>query len=205
MRSLLYGPTLISIHDYWKNHSFDYTDLCWQSNVSSIIERQLWWQIQQSKRWTLLVMAWKIRMMALTFQVNARVKERKRRREGFMFGSSMKFWSGILAVYINVSYFSSSDLEVSDFQCLCYAVLSHVWLFATPWTGACQAPLSMGILQARILEWGCHALLQGIFPTQGSNPGLLCLLHWQVGSLLSEQPGKPSSVYTGPAVRQSVL
>ena len=25
--SLLYGPTLTSIHDYWKNHSFDYTDL----------------------------------------------------------------------------------------------------------------------------------------------------------------------------------
>ena len=30
---------------------------------------------------------------------------------------------------------------------------------------------------------GCHALLQGIFPTQGSNPHLLCLLNWQVGSL----------------------
>ena len=29
------------------------------------------------------------------------------------------------------------------------------------------------ILQARIPEVGCHALLQGIFPTQGSNPGLL--------------------------------
>ena len=26
--SLLYGPTLTSIHDYWKNHSFDYVDLC---------------------------------------------------------------------------------------------------------------------------------------------------------------------------------
>ena len=26
--SLLYGPTLTSILDYWKNHSFDYTDLC---------------------------------------------------------------------------------------------------------------------------------------------------------------------------------
>ena len=24
--SLLYGPTLISVHDYWKNHSFDFTD-----------------------------------------------------------------------------------------------------------------------------------------------------------------------------------
>ena len=33
--SLLYGPTLISVHDYWKNHSFDYTDLCRQSDVSA--------------------------------------------------------------------------------------------------------------------------------------------------------------------------
>ena len=32
--SLLYGLPLISIHDYWKNHSFDYTDLCQQSNGS---------------------------------------------------------------------------------------------------------------------------------------------------------------------------
>ena len=38
---------------------------------------------------------------------------------------------------------------------------------------------------------GCHALLQGIFPTQGSNPSLLCHLHWQVGSL---PPGKPTFV-----------
>ena len=29
----LYSPTLTSIHDHWKNQSFDYTDLCWQSNV----------------------------------------------------------------------------------------------------------------------------------------------------------------------------
>ena len=33
--SFLYSPTLTSIHDYWKNHSFDYTDVCWQSNVSA--------------------------------------------------------------------------------------------------------------------------------------------------------------------------
>ena len=32
--SPLYGPTLTSIHDYWKTHNFDYTDLCWQSDVS---------------------------------------------------------------------------------------------------------------------------------------------------------------------------
>ena len=32
--SLLYGPNLTPIHDYWKNHSFDYIDLCQQSDVS---------------------------------------------------------------------------------------------------------------------------------------------------------------------------
>ena len=32
---LLYGPTLTFIHDYWKNNSFDYMDLCQQSNVSA--------------------------------------------------------------------------------------------------------------------------------------------------------------------------
>ena len=31
----LHSPTLTSIHDYWKNHSFDYMDLYWQSNVSA--------------------------------------------------------------------------------------------------------------------------------------------------------------------------
>ena len=36
----------------------------------------------------------------------------------------------------------------------------------------------------------CHALLQRIFPTQGSNPCLLSLLHWQVGSLPLAPPGK---------------
>ena len=33
--TLLYGPTFKSVHDYWKNYSFDYTDLCQQSDVSA--------------------------------------------------------------------------------------------------------------------------------------------------------------------------
>ena len=33
--SLLYSPTLTSIHDYWKNQSFDYMHLCLQSDVSA--------------------------------------------------------------------------------------------------------------------------------------------------------------------------
>ena len=36
-----------------------------------------------------------------------------------------------------------------------------------------------------------HFLLQGIFPILGSNPHLLCLLHWQAGSLPLMPPRKP--------------
>ena len=33
--SFLYSPTFTSVHDYWKNHNFDFVDFCWQSNVSA--------------------------------------------------------------------------------------------------------------------------------------------------------------------------
>ena len=39
--SLLYGPTLTSIHDYWKNHSFDYVDICQQSDVFAFFSLSL--------------------------------------------------------------------------------------------------------------------------------------------------------------------
>ena len=61
---------------------------------------------------------------------------------------------------------------------LCTCVLScfsHVRLFATPWTAACQTPLSMGF--SRQEHWGglpCPP--PGIFLTQRSNPHVLRLL-----------------------------
>ena len=56
----------------------------------------------------------------------------------------------------------------------------------------CSLPGSSvhGIQESKNTGVDCHALLQGIFPTQGSNPCLLHLLHWQSGSLPLMQPGK---------------
>ena len=51
------------------------------------------------------------------------------------------------------SSFLSDVFETSDVARDYFYVLSHIQLFATLWTVAHQAPLSMGILQARILEW----------------------------------------------------
>ena len=67
-------------------------------------------------------------------------------------------------------------------------VLSRVRPFATLWTVAHQAPLSMGFFQARILEWVAREDLQGIFPTQGSSVGLV---HWQADSLPVTHLGSP--------------
>ena len=67
----------------------------------------------------------------------------------------------------------------------CVCVFSCVLLFATPMD--CSPPGSSvhGNSPGKNTGVGFHALLRGIFPH------LLCLLHWQVGSLPLAPPGKP--------------
>ena len=71
--------------------------------------------------------------------------------------------------------------------CVCASHFSLVWFFVTrllcPWNSPGK---NTGV--------GCHALLQGIFPTQGLNLGLLLLLHWPAGSLPRGPPGKLTKV-----------
>ena len=70
--------------------------------------------------------------------------------------------------------------------------LSCVRRFVTLWTSARQAPISMGF--SRNPGVGCHAFLQGIFPTQGLDPCFLWLLHRrQILYLLTHQ-GSPHLV-----------
>ena len=65
--------------------------------------------------------------------------------------------------------------------------LSHVQLFVTPWTVACQAPLSMGI--SRQEYWsGLPFPSPGDLPDPRIEPGSPTL---QADSLPSESPGAP--------------
>ena len=71
-------------------------------------------------------------------------------------------------------------------------MLSHfssVQLFVTTWTATLQAPLSMGILQARILEWVAMPSSRG--SSQPRSPTL------EADSLQSEPPGKPKNTGVG--------
>ena len=81
-----------------------------------------------------------------------------------------------------------------DVYTLLMAVLiriTQVQLFCNPMH--CSPPGSSvhGDSPGKNTGVGCHALPQGIFQTQGSNPGLLHLLDWQAGSLPPVLPGKP--------------
>ena len=92
--------------------------------------------------------------------------------------------------------------SVSDWQKTCqrFPPPWHLILYVcAQWLQPYPTLQNRGRQPARILcPWdspaknagvGCHALLQGIFPTQGSNPCLLCLLQWQAGSLPLVPPG----------------
>ena len=70
----------------------------------------------------------------------------------------------------------AKDLSGSSSSSSSLCVLGRVRLFATPWTVAHQAPLSMASIQSKNTGGGCHFLFLGLFLTQGLNP---CLLHWQ--------------------------
>ena len=70
-------------------------------------------------------------------------------------------------------------------------------LFATPWNVALQAPLSMEFCRQEYWS-GLPFPSPGDLPDprreRGQTHGLLCLLHWQVGSLPLAPTGKPSTL-----------
>ena len=82
----------------------------------------------------------------------------------------------IMHIKINVSRFFKRPSLCDHLQCYyspcVVSCFSRAWLFLTPWTIACQAPLSMDS-PGKNTEVCCHALLQRIFPIQELNPGLL--------------------------------
>ena len=98
-------------------------------------------------------------------------------------GDLIKRWE----IHVRVDVFTVRPRQLSVAAVTldtCVRAQSHsrVLLFATPWTVAHQAPLSMAF-SGKNTGVGCHFLLQGIFLTQSLNPCLLYLLNRQVDSL----------------------
>ena len=104
--------------------------------------------------------------------------------------------------HLVVTYFqtwSNNPLCVCVCVCVCSVMSNSLWPYGLqptrllcPWDSPGK---NIGV--------GCCALLQGIFPTQGSNPSLLHLLHWQEDSLPLRHLGSPK--YPLGCARSSVI
>ena len=89
---------------------------------------------------------------------------------------------------MSVSIYLRMGNNFTGYVLVCASVVSN---FSTLWFVTHQASLSMGF--SRQEYWsGLPCPPPGFFLTQGSNSRLLCLLHWQAGSLPLSTPGKPS-------------
>ena len=91
-----------------------------------------------------------------------------------MFPHGFVFVTGILHRWYSI-FPKASNLEVygeRKKERKKVKLLSCAQLFATPWIVACTKFLCPWDFQGKSTGVGCHFLLQGIFPTQGSNPGL---------------------------------
>ena len=93
----------------------------------------------------------------------------------------------VMYLLANAGDLGSIPGSMREDKCVSISHFHRVLLLGKP---CCNLPGSSvhGILQAKYTGTGHHALIQGIFPTQGSNSRLL---HWQVGSLPLKLPGKP--------------
>ena len=158
--SLLSGPTLTSVHDYWKNHNFDYMDLCWQSNICfNMLLRFVIAFLLRSNR---LLISWLQSPSAVILQT----KKRKSVTVSIVSPSICYEVMGpdpMILVFLilsfkhqeaSTSFLSSSITGQTEWKPQSektnqtdpewVKLLSRVWLFETPWTVAYQAPLSMG-------------------------------------------------------------
>ena len=81
-------------------------------------------------------------------------------------------------------------------------MLSHIWFFGDPRDYPTRL-LCPWEFPGKNTGVGCHFLLQGVFPTQGSNPCLLRLLHWQVVSLSLSHLGIPLEKDMGQEIHQA--
>jgi len=113
--------------------------------------------------------------------------------------------SNFIINFIDVVHFMVLVCDIhwtSSIWMYVYKISSAVYNSFHPLTIAYQAPLFMEFSRQNT-GVGSHFFLQGILPTQGLNPRLLCLLHWQLASLPRASPGKPIWMYQFSSVAQS--
>ena len=94
------------------------------------------------------------------------------------------FWKKLIGILLFIFLVLSPGITKSAVTSV---VSNSLWPYG-PWPSRLLCPWDS---PGKNTGMGHHFPFQRISPTQGSNPHLLCLLHWQVASLPLAPPGKP--------------
>ena len=100
-----------------------------------------------------------------------------------------------LSIYTYIEYICI----LYNYFCVCACIRMYIYAYicsvvsdSLPFPSLQPAKLLCPLdFSGKNIGVGCRFLLQDIFPTQGSNPSLLCLLHWQADSLPLNHLGSP--------------
>ena len=95
-------------------------------------------------------------------------------------------------IVLTIAWNVPSIFPIKEISVCCHSVMS-----GTLWPHEVSGSSVHGGSPGKNTGVDCHFLLQGIFPIQRSNPHLLCLLHWQMGSLPTAPLGKTKSTGVG--------
>ena len=131
------------------------------------------------------------------------------KKQNFMINQESRIWASInlwrlnggckllpLTLDLMVKYpWQETNFWLMIYECHSMLSCSVTSDSAAPWTVACQAPLFMGILQARMLEWVAMPFSRRSFRPRNWTGVLSSAL--QVDSLPAEQPGKPKNTGVG--------
>ena len=137
-----------------------YTTLTKNSHmiISIGAEKEQWWKTESLPA----KICNKTRMPTLIASIQHSIGNQTRERKGIQIGREE----------VKLSFYAHAHMYAKSLQsCL------------TLWAHGLQPPGSSVHSPGKNTGVRCHALLQGIFPTQGSNLSLLHLLHWQAGFL----------------------
>ena len=107
-----------------------------------------------------------------------------------------EYWSGVplpIPVYLPNTGIEPMPLVSPALACMLPKSLQSCPTLYNPMDYSPPGYSVHGDSPGKNIGMGCSVLLQWIFLTQGSNPCLLCPLHWQVGSLELAAHGKPQS------------
>ena len=143
------------------------------------------------------------RTKVLTWEVSGSLYSEDSKERNMLWGRP-RLCSQTAGLDISLSSLTSTTLGSSLYACVSLpekilrkptscmlSHFSHVRLIVTLWIVAHRLLCPWNSPGKNTGE-GCHALLPGIFLTQGLSPHLLCLLCWKMDSLPLVPPGKPT-------------